>query len=346
MKIACIGKGQHPATLGGVETFQRNLLDIFKENDFKVFCYKTKREKIFKNLNNIIEIDNTNNIIEKILLKILGRKRLLKIKLKLWKPDIIIINTANDLKFLKNFKSKIILVQHGSFEYYMNGTFDKEKVLNLIRKRVDKLIALSKYDRKKFNDFLKLDEQKIEVIRHTTTTPLLKNLKQKDKKLIVVSRLDKNKRIDFIIKAMSKLNDFSLEIYGEGEEKKNLEMLVKELNLNNVWLKGSTDKIVEVLDNNSLFVMASDFEGYPISCIEAMCRGLPLIIRNTFLSAQDIIKGNGALISSKWDEKEYLKAVRDVYEHYEEFSNNSLEMAKRYNIEVIREKWEKIIYEE
>ena len=34
---------------------------------------------------------------------------------------------------------------------------------------------------------------------------------------------------------------------------------------------------------------------YPISTIEAMRRGLPIVLRNTFDSAQDIVINNGVL---------------------------------------------------
>lgn len=48
MKIACVAKGHHPAISGGVESFERNLLEIFKNEEIKIFSYKAKYEKIFK----------------------------------------------------------------------------------------------------------------------------------------------------------------------------------------------------------------------------------------------------------------------------------------------------------
>ena len=51
-------------------------------------------------------------------------------------------------------------------------------------------------------------------------------------KIITLSKLIKRKNIDLVIKALSLIDfDFEYEIYGDGKEKKNLEKLIKKLNL-------------------------------------------------------------------------------------------------------------------
>lgn len=88
--------------------------------------------------------------------------------------------------------------------------------------------------------------------------------------------------------------------------------------------------------------MTSDFEGDPISTIEAMRRGLPIILRNTFEAAQDIVIDNGILLEKEWKEKEFIEAVRKVYNNYEFYSNNSIKLGKRYDLETIKEEWNKL----
>lgn len=344
MKIACIAKGKHPACLGGIETFQRNLEKILSEEDLKIFAYTVSREKVFK-VNRIEEVDKTKNIFEKLFLKVLGRKRTLVRKLKKWKPDIIIINSLNDLKFLKEIEAKKILVQHGSFEYYLNGTFDKKENLELMKKYLDKYIFLSEFDKRKFNSFLKLSNDKIGIIRHICDMNEFKNFKIKNKKIIIVSRLDKYKRIDYIIKAMKKLPDFFLEIYGEGDQRENLENIISELKLDNVIFHGQSTEIEKALDQCSIFAMASDFEGYPISCIEAMRRGLPIILRDTFDSARDIVQGNGILLDKEWDEDKFVEGIHSIYNNYEVYSSKSLELGKRHDKEIIKEEWKNLFKE-
>lgn len=342
MRIACIAKGHHPAISGGVESFERNLLEIFKDEEIMIFSYKSKHKKIFE-VDNVVEIDNSKNLIDKIILKILGRKRVLKLRVKNWKPDVIILNTPNDLKFLKDIKAKKILVQHGSFEYYLNGTFNKPKIVELIRKKIDGYVFLSEPDKIKFNEYLKLDDKKVKAIRHASSIEILKNKKKLQKKIIVLSRLEKNKRIDLIVTAMKKLEDFELDIYGGGIEEEKLKRIVKDLNLSNVKLLGITTEIVKALDSCSIFVMVSNFEGYPISCIEALRRGLPIILRNTFHSARDIVEENGVLLSKEWNEDKFVEAVKKIYENYDYYSENSTKLGQRYNINLVKEKWYDLI---
>lgn len=344
LKIACIAKGKHPGTLGGIESFQRNLNKILTNCEFKVYAFSPKKEIVFP-VPNLITIGE-GNFLDKLALKILGRKRLLKIQLKKWNPDIIIINSANDLKFLKDLKAKIILVQHGSFDYYMDGTFNKEEVLNLIRKRLDRYVFLSPLDVGNFNKFLKLEESKVTSIRHICNVDLKKESKEKKGVLVMLSRLNREKRIDLVIKAMKKLPDFSLKIYGDGEEKENLKKLIKDLNSSNIELMGKTSKVKEAFDETGIFVLSSsNFEGYPIASIEAMRRGLPIILRNNFGSAEDIVQGNGVLLGKDWNEDEFVEAVKIVYNNYEKYSEKSLELGKRHNIDVIKKEWEKLFEE-
>lgn len=104
MRIACLAKGHHPAISSGVESFERNLLEIFKDEEIMIFSYKTKHKEIFET-DNVVEINNSKNLIDKIILKILERKRVLKLRVKSWKPDVIILNTSNDLKISERYKN-------------------------------------------------------------------------------------------------------------------------------------------------------------------------------------------------------------------------------------------------
>ena len=127
---------------------------------------------------------------------------------------------------------------------------------------------------------------------------LLENKKQKNKRLIIIARLEnKQKRLDLAIRAMKKLSDFTLEIYGAGSDEEMFRELIKQEKLeDNVFLMGATNKVKEKLDECSIFIMTSEFEGYGITNIEAMRRGLPIVLRNTFDAAPDIVQNNGCLL--------------------------------------------------
>lgn len=91
--------------------------------------------------------------------------------------------------------------------------------------------------------------------------------------------------------------------------------------------------------------MTSDYEGYPITLIEAMRRGLPLVLRNTFEAAEDIVIDNGVLLNKEWNEDKFAEAVRKIYDNYEYYSENSKRLGARHNLEVIKKEWDKLFKE-
>ena len=165
---------------------------------------------------------------------------------------------------------------------------------------------------------------------------------------MILSRLENSaKRLDLAIKAMKKLPDFTLNIYGEGPAENFYKEIIKKENIKNVFLKGSTNKVQEKLDESSIYVITSDFEGYPVSSIESMRRGLPIIVRDTFGAAGDIVVDNinGVLLDKDWKEDKFVEAVRKIYNNYEYYSENSKKLGKRYDFEVIKGEWD-ILFKE
>lgn len=343
MKIACISKESDPRCIGGIETFERVLMKIFL-NNIKFYVFKIEKEKIFE-AKNVVSVQEPQKSSEKIMLKLLGKKKYLKFKVLNDKPDIIIMNRPKDLRLFKNFKGIKILVQHTSIDRYIKETSENKKLVELMKNNVDYFITLSDKSKEVFQEYL---GNKIEyiTIRHSCELPLLVEEKIKNKKLIIISRLENGqKRLDLAIKVMKKLMDYTLDIYGEGTDEEMLRKLIKEEGVESrVFLHKKTNKIKEKLDESGIFIMTSDHEGYGITNIEAMTRGLPIILRNTFESAEDIVQGNGVLLSKEWDEDKFLEAIERIYNNYEKYSKKSLELAKRYQFETIEKKWQEFIH--
>ena len=349
MKILFLSE-HHPGSQGGIQTFGRMLKQFFKEKLF-FLTFDNKENKDFKEIfvvENVYKIPK-ENIFFKILNKLLKNK-LREIfyskKINEFLPEIVILGFPNEINYIKNKNIKKVLVQHINYEIFISEFCKKNlKLIEKLKKDLDMFVFLSEYDRKKFVKNLNFPLEKTIVIRHSCQVELLminKN-KNKNKNLIMICRLQNNhKRIDLAIKAMKKLKDFTLNIYGDGPDKKFLENLIEEEKLENVILHGGTNKVKEKLDENGIFIMTSDFEGYGITNIEAMRRGLPIILRNTFDAAPDVVQNNGILLDKNWNEEEFIEAVHKIYENYEYYSKNALEMGKRYNFEVIKSQWEEL----
>lgn len=347
MKILFIAEGCHPATQGGIQTFGRVLKKIYKE-DLSFLAYATPKSKKNFVVEDVTEVFTTN-IFGKILNKLLKnkiREYLIKREIERINPEICVLRSPQNLKLIKNKNIKKILVQHTNFDRYIlsNDYYGgNDNLIDLSKNQLNYFIFLSKYDKERFLEELNFPVEKAKVIRHSCEIELLKGKKEKNKELIMIARLNnKYKRFDLVIKAMKKLPEFNLRIYGDGPDKNLLKRLIKEYQLKNVFLCGGTNKVKEKLDETGIFVMTSDFEGYGITNIEAMRRGLPIILRNTFEAAQDIVIGNGILLEKEWNEDDFVETVRKVYNNYEFYSNNSIELGKRHNSEMIKEEWNKI----
>jgi glycosyltransferase involved in cell wall biosynthesis len=93
------------------------------------------------------------------------------------------------------------------------------------------------------------------------------------------------KGVDYLVKAYSMLSDeirkeYKLVLVGDGPEKKTLETLIQELSISDrvdfiPWLRSSD--FIKQMSNCSIFVLSSLSECMPVTLIEAMALGKPVI---------------------------------------------------------------------
>lgn len=124
------------------------------------------------------------------------------------------------------------------------------------------------------------------------------------KEIIYVGRLISLKMVDISIRAFSKVvSDFPeavLRIVGDGEMRKSLEQLVKDLNLtDNVHFMGSVSRTValQMLSDSRMLVMPSCKEGGAWVLFEGLMCGKPIICMNTAGMKVVVTPEAGALIN-------------------------------------------------
>jgi glycosyltransferase involved in cell wall biosynthesis len=102
-------------------------------------------------------------------------------------------------------------------------------------------------------------------------------------RLVFVGRLTTEKQIDVVLRAITKLDpalDVTFDIIGNGDQRRNLEHLTKELGLTDrVTFHGlvSDEQLRATLSRATLFVIASIAELQSIATMEAMASGLPIV---------------------------------------------------------------------
>ncbi|GAA1944608.1 glycosyltransferase [Microbacterium deminutum] len=121
-------------------------------------------------------------------------------------------------------------------------------------------------------------------------------------RVVMLNRLAPGKRIDHAIRAFAsvvrEVPDATLDIYGEGAERDRLQALIDERGLGaRVVLRGRTDDPDRVLDEASVFVSTSAFEGQGLSMVEALAHGCPVIAYDVPYGPREILaRGGGWLL--------------------------------------------------
>jgi L-malate glycosyltransferase len=103
---------------------------------------------------------------------------------------------------------------------------------------------------------------------------------------IIVARIDGRKGHQTLVTSVRTLTDLNVGVrvlvVGDGKDRASVEHLAQELGLapGIVRLLGNRSDIDALLDASDFFVLPSDVEGLPLSVLEAMAHGLPIVASN------------------------------------------------------------------
>jgi glycosyltransferase involved in cell wall biosynthesis len=99
-------------------------------------------------------------------------------------------------------------------------------------------------------------------------------------RLIMVARFDAQKDQAFLVRALASLtlHDWSMEFVGDGPTMPHVKQLVSQLNLQDkIFFSGACSDVSERLSRSDVFCLISNWEGLPLTVLEAMRSGLPVI---------------------------------------------------------------------
>lgn len=174
---------------------------------------------------------------------------------------------------------------HNVAEEEAEGRFQKITNRFYFRSGWSVPVALSPKVRKSVVDVYGMGEEKIPVIYNGID---LSRCQSKDSyeadslRLIHIGRFNEQKNHKCLLKAFAKINkqvaDCTLELIGDGELREAVEIQVQELGLQkSVRFLGSQSDIYPYLKNADIFLLPSKYEGMPMTIIEAMGTGLPIV---------------------------------------------------------------------
>ncbi len=232
------------------------------------------------------------------------------------RPEIFVssLSHANIIsviaKKIARAKTKLFLREDNMLSLvYLNSKSLKIKTMPFLMRVFypysDLIIAVSKGVKDDLVRFAKLPEYKIEVVYNPIITP---DLFTKAKGpvdhpwfapnsapvILGVGRLTRQKDFSTLLKAFAivrKEIDSRLVILGEGEERKNLEKLAKDLGIQeDVWLPGFVENPYKYMSKASVFVLSSIYEGLPTVLVEALVLGCPVVSTNCPSGPSEILE--------------------------------------------------------
>lgn len=276
----------------------------------------------------------------------LSSQYLLKKAIEKVNPDIIHYHLIPTLKysalalFLLAHKYKSYFTIHNDLRNGYDKGFMKFICNTLGRTEKIKFACLSQTN---FNDFTKVyPKVRAKCIANgrapITPTESFSTVKvemqsyksdKKSKLYIHIARLHPDKNQNLLIESFNTLIEqgfnVNLVIIGAGFETNNATHLRKKAN-NRIHFIGTRKNISDYILNADIFCLSSNFEGMPISLLEANLAGLPTVC-TPVCGAIDIIKDkiNGVL-SKDHSLEEYVKALKYAYVNYDELHQNALNM--------------------
>ncbi len=178
------------------------------------------------------------------------------------------------------------------------------------------------------------------------------NADQRRPALVAVGRLDKQKNFPLLIDSFISVHkshpNFCLEIYGEGPERAALESQIATHKANAyIRLMGARSDLHASIHDASLFVMSSNYEGFPNALAEAMSLGLPVVSTDfaTGIAKELIGKENGRVVPVG-DVKAMDEAIcqlLDSPELRDICSNNNRGISEKYSADAVALAWEQAI---
>ena len=139
-----------------------------------------------------------------------------------------------------------------------------------------------------------------------------------DVKLGIVASLIKLKNHIGLLKSLNQLSEnhnWKLFVAGDGPERENLEQYCKKQGLTNrVHFMGHVNDTPRFLKDLDVFCLASITEQMPVSILEAMAVGLPIVSTDVGDVKQMVSEGNKPFIVPVGDRSEYVKALQRLIE--------------------------------
>lgn len=326
-------------SIGGAQIHLKDIAKKLKDEGHDVIVLYGK-EGSFSDMLNSLGIKNRviDNLVREIdPVKDVKALRNIIQEIKEIKPDIIALHSSKvgmlGRVAARISKTPVVFTAHGWA--FTEGINPKRRVLySLIEKLAallsDRIITVSKYDKK-----LALlkgvgSDKKIIAIQNgmnDINKDLLATPEISPPNIIMVARFQEQKDHLGLIRALNELRDldWKLQLVGEdGGLMQKAKDLVAKLELDKrIFFLGNRIDVNELLSKSQIFVLTSFWEGFPLTIIEAMRAGLPVIASNVGGVSEAVINNKtGFVVNDYFELKNNLKNLIESSGKRELFGRN------------------------
>ncbi|MEY2432683.1 MAG: hypothetical protein QOC92_2408, partial [Acidimicrobiaceae bacterium] len=187
-------------------------------------------------------------------------------------------------------RPRVVATAHAYVALNLSWRVDRQQ--RLYTRAVDRYIAVSEHVKRQLIEGLGWPEPKLEVIHNAVDIRKFQDPARPEVRaelsgdtpgplVVMVARLDPDKGHRHLLAAAAMLPDVRLVFAGDGPERGALEAFARELGVDDrVRFLGHRNDVPQLLAACDVMALPSAFEGLPISVLEAMAAGTPVVASN------------------------------------------------------------------
>lgn len=208
----------------------------------------------------------------------------------------------------------------------------------LLASLATKIICVSESDRQLAIDLGVVKADRVITIHNGINLDLntpIASQKAKSTQLIMVARFDKQQKDQYtLMKAIKQVDrDINLLFVGSGPDWEEAKIIAKELDiLSKVTFLGDRLDVADLLSKSQIFILSTHYEGLPISILEAMRAGLPIIATNVNGIPEQVLDGKTGLLVDRQNVRGLAEAITTLVDNpqlREKMGKEGIEQLKR-----------------
>lgn len=324
-------------SIGGAQIFVKDLIELSLLKGNKTMLITRQGTKLQSMMSDDVQVVmvSCNSVLAMIqIVYTLIKAKNLQPKLKIFSNSTVMVMIGRLIRLF--LKDELVEIHHGLYYRSTNSKFllgivkTIEKISSKLRKRT---IFVSRQDRDDYVSFIGKKNFIGEVIYNGTVIneDLFKVRKNRKLKIVTVARHCRQKNYVAMLESIKGL-DVELVAIGDGELFSRNVSFALELGVQDqVTFMGYRSDVRKALRSCDIFLLLSFWEGLPISILEAIAEGLPVIASDVGGVKESVINGyNGFLIEKGENARNEIELFLEMsQEEFGLYSKNSFTLAKK-----------------